>query len=95
MIAQSQKLKAVETVVDHHFPGLRQTRVKDGLSLYLQGKMKQWNAEMSSVDGVFQKNIDRLRLLVRQLIRENDVLRDCDGVVDMVDRCCSKNKQYR
>jgi hypothetical protein len=43
-------------------------RLREGLSVYLQGKIKQWNAEMSSVEKIFQKNIDRLRQIVRRLV---------------------------
>jgi len=55
-------------VVDEYFPQPIAPRLREGLSIYLQGKIKQWNAEMSSVEKVFQKNIDRLRQIVRRLV---------------------------
>ena len=67
---RSKNLKNVESAVDDYFTEQElYPRVKEGLSNYLQGKIKQWNSEMNSVDKVFQKNIDRLRQLVQRLLK--------------------------
>lgn len=66
---RSAHLKTVEASVESFFAEeLANSRLGESLSHYLQGKIRQWNAEMSSVDKVFQKNIERLRQVVRRLL---------------------------
>lgn len=71
---RSTNLKNVENAVEAYFSvvattaSAKNTVNSDALAAYLQNKIKQWNGEMSSVDVVFQKNVERLRQIVHKLI---------------------------
>ena len=93
---RSKNLKNVEIAVDEYFSDqILYPHVKEGLSNYLQGKIKQWNSEMNSVDKVFQKNIDRLRQIVNRLLKMDNEINRLLYIISFLYRAMKRSYEHQ